>query len=65
MEATKVQWSLGFTLNTGNFQSLRLDCQIEDYVRDGETTKDASDRVYKFVEEQLSEKLSEARKELA
>jgi hypothetical protein len=65
MEATKVQWSLGFTLNTGNFQSLRLDCQIEDYVRDGETTKDASDRVYKFVEDQLSEKLAEARKELA
>jgi len=65
MEATKVQWSLGFTLNTGNFQSLRLDCQIEDYVREGETTKDASDRVYKFVEEQLSEKLTEARKELA
>jgi hypothetical protein len=65
MEATKVQWSLGFTLNTGNFQSLRLDCQIEDHVREGETTKEASDRVYKFVEEQLSEKLTEARKELA
>ena len=65
MESTKVQWSLGFTLNTGNFQSLRIDCQIEDFVRDGESTKDASDRVYKFVEEQLSEKLTEARKELA
>jgi hypothetical protein len=65
MESTKVQWSLGFTLNTGNFQSLRIDCQIEDFVRDGESTKEASDRVYKFVEEQLSEKLTEARKELA
>ena len=65
MEPTKVQWSLGFTLNTGNFQSLRLDCQITDYVREEETTKEASDRVYKFVEEQLSEKLSEARKELS
>lgn len=65
MESTKVQWSLGFTLNTGNFQSLRIDCQIEDFVRDGESTKDASDRVYKFVEEQLSEKLTEARKELS
>jgi hypothetical protein len=64
MESTKVQWSLGFTLNTGNFQSLRLDCQIEDFVREGESTKEASDRVYKFVEEQLSEKLTEARKEL-
>jgi hypothetical protein len=65
MESTKVSWSLGFTLNTGNFQSLRLDCQIEDFVRDGESTKEASDRVYKFVEGQLSEKISEAREELA
>jgi hypothetical protein len=62
---TSVSWSLGYTLNTGNFQSLRLDCQIEDFVREGESTKEASDRVYKFVEEQLSEKLMEARRELA
>jgi hypothetical protein len=64
MEPTRVTWTLGYTLNTGNFQSLRLDCQVEDYVRDGEATKDASDRVYKFVEEQLIEKLNEAKEEL-
>ena len=64
MEPTKVQWSLGYTLNTGNFQSLRLDCQVTDYVRDDETTKVASDRVYAFVEQQLIEKLKEAREEL-
>jgi hypothetical protein len=62
---TKVQWSLGFTMNTGNFQSLRLDCQVEDYVREKESTKEASDRVYAFVEQQLIEKLSEAKEELA
>ena len=55
---------MGYTLNTGNFQSLRLDCQVEDYVREGESTKDASDRVYSFVEEQLIEKLQEAKEEL-
>ena len=64
MDNTKVQWSLGFTMNTGNFQSLRLDCQVTDYVRDSETTKEASDRVYAFVEQQLIEKLSEAKEEL-
>lgn len=64
MEQTKVQWSLGYTLNTGNFQSLRIDCQVEDHVRDGETTKEASDRVYSFVEQQLIEKLQEAKEEL-
>jgi hypothetical protein len=64
MESTKVSWTLGYTLNTGNFQSLRLDCQVEDYVREGETTKVASDRVYDFVEQQLIEKLNEAKEEI-
>jgi hypothetical protein len=65
MESTTVQWSLGFTMNTGNFQSLRLDCQVTDHVRDGETTKEASDRVYAFVEQELINKLNEAKEELA
>lgn len=65
MEPTKVSWSLGYTLNTGNFQSLRIDCQVSDFVRDTETTKEASDRVYAFVEQQLIEKLNEAKEELA
>ena len=64
MEATKVQWALGYTVNVGNFQSLRLDCQVTDYVREGESTKEASNRVYAFVEEQLIEKLNEAKEEL-
>jgi len=65
MEPTRVTWTLGYTLNTGNFQSLRLDCQVEDFVREGESTKDASNRVYGFVEEELVDKLNQARKELA
>jgi hypothetical protein len=65
MEPTKVQWALGYTVNTGNFQSLRIDCQVEDFVREGESTKDASSRVYRFVEEELLEKLNEAKEELA
>ena len=65
MEATKIQWSLGTTLNTGNFQNLRLDCQISDWQREGENAKEASDRVYKFVEDQLTEKLNQAKEELA
>ena len=64
MEPTKIQWYLGYTLNTGNFQSLRLDCQVTDYQREGELAHEASDRVYAFVEQQLVEKLREAREEL-
>jgi len=65
MENTKVTWTLGYTLNTGNFQSLRLDASVEDFVREGETTKDASDRVYAFVEQELVNKLAEAKEELS
>jgi hypothetical protein len=65
VEPTKIQWSLGYTLNTGNFQSLRLDCQISDHVRDGETTRQASDRVYALVENELTMKLQEAKDELS
>ncbi len=64
-DKTIVKWSLGYTLNTGNFQSLRIDCEISDHVRDSESTKEASDRVYAFVEQQLIEKLNEAKEELA
>ena len=65
MEPTKIQWSLGYTLNTGNFQNLRLDCQVTDYRHEDESAKEASDRIYKFVENQLIEKLNDAKEELA
>jgi hypothetical protein len=64
MEPTKVQWSLGYTKNLGNFESLRLDCQITDYVHEGETAKEASSRVYQFVEQELMGKLKEVQEEI-
>jgi hypothetical protein len=51
-------------VNVGNFQSLRLDCQITDYKHEAETAKEASDRVYAFVEQELVEKLNQAKEEL-
>lgn len=62
--APRVRWTLGYTLNLGNFQSLRLDCEIEDSAMSRETLEDASARVYKIVEEQLSSKVKEAKAEL-
>jgi hypothetical protein len=61
---TKVTVSLGYTMNVGNFQSLRIDLGVEDQIRDGENVKEGFDRVYKFVEEQLVEKLAEAKSEI-
>ena len=62
---TKVNVTLGYTLNLGNFQSLRIDLGVEDSRRDGETIQDAFDRVYGFVETKLVEKINEAKSEIA
>lgn len=63
-ENTKVTVGLGYTLNLGNFQSLRIDLSITDNKRDGENTNDAFERVYSFVEEKLAEKVREASQEI-
>jgi hypothetical protein len=63
-ENTKVSVTLGYTLNLGNFQSLRIDLGIVDSKRDGETTDVAMERVYKFVEDTLTAKINEAKVEI-
>jgi hypothetical protein len=62
-EDTKVNVTLGYTLNLGNFQSLRLDLGVVDSKRDGESTDQAFERVYKFVEDKLTEKIKDAQAE--
>jgi hypothetical protein len=62
---TKVNVTLGYTMNVGNFQSLRVDVGVEDSVRDGENVQEGFDRVYAFVEEQLAAKIKEAKSEIA
>jgi len=63
-EETKVRVALGYTLNLGNFQSLRIDVEVQDNKRDGENTNDAFERVYAFVESKLQEKTAEAKSEI-
>jgi hypothetical protein len=60
---TKVTVNLGYTLNLGNFQSLRIDISITDNKRESETTSEAFERVYNFVEAKLGEKVREAQSE--
>ena len=64
-DSTKINVTLGYTLNLGNFQSLRLDLGIVDSKRDGETTGEAFERVYKFVEDKLTDKIQEAKSEIS
>lgn len=63
-ENTRVKVGLGYTLNLGNFQSLRIDLEVADNKRDGENTNDAFERVYEFVENKLAEKVKEASQEI-
>ena len=61
---TKVTVALGYTMNLGNFQSLRIDIGIEDQIRDAENVQDGFDRIYAFVEQQLGAKIREAQSEI-
>ena len=61
---TKVSVTLGYTLNLGNFQSLRVDLGVVDHTRNDENTKQAMDRVYEFIESELVAKVKEAKESL-
>ena len=60
----KVSVTLGFTLNLGNFQSLRLDLGITENQLEGETKDEAFERVYAFVQDKLKSKIKEGREAL-
>lgn len=64
MNQTNVKVELQFTRNLGNFESVRVSLGVEDWVRSGENTSTATDRVYKFVEEKLIEKVNEIESEI-
>lgn len=63
-EETKVKVALGYTINLGNFQSLRIDLEVQDNKREGENVNEAFERVYAFVEGKLAEKVNESKAEI-
>lgn len=64
MSETRVKVDLSFTRNLGNYESIRIGIGIEDDVRSGENVNEATERVYRFVEDKLIEKTNEVEKEL-
>lgn len=56
---TNVRVALRFLRNLGNYETIAVELGVEDWVRDGETTAKAMDRVYNFVENQLIEKVQD------
>ena len=63
-DTASVTVNLGYTLNIGNFQSLRVDLGCTDYIRNNESMDDAMERVYKFVEDKVIEKIESAKREM-
>lgn len=64
MNQKKISTALGFTRNMGNFESLRVDIGLEDFVREGEGKDEAFGRIYRDVEEQMLQRVEEATREL-
>lgn len=63
-DSTKVKVDLSFTRNLGNYESIKIGIGIEDSVRSNENVDSATERVYKFCEDKLIEKLNEVEEEL-
>ena len=61
---TSIKVDLQFTRNLGNYENIKVGIAIEDFKRQGESTDEATDRVYAFVEGKLIEKVNEIEKEL-
>lgn len=60
----KVKWTIGTTINIGNFSNIRMELSVEDDARDKETIAQASRRVFDFVDAELEAKLTETRQDL-
>jgi hypothetical protein len=64
MDQSSVSVTLGFTMNLGNFESLRMDYSFTDKIRNYETPEDAFARVEAVVEQRLQSRLAEEREDL-
>jgi hypothetical protein len=63
MSQTKVRCKRNLLINLGNFQNTSIEIEIEDYVREGESTAKAVDRIDSLVVNKLSKKVEEVRKD--
>lgn len=61
---SRVRIALGYTVNMGNFESLRVDLAVEDSARMGENVNDLTERVYAYTEKKLIEKVTEIREQM-
>jgi hypothetical protein len=60
----RVRVAVGYTMNMGDFESLRYDVAIEASAKSGESASAAVDRVSELAESKLMAKLTEFKEEL-
>lgn len=65
IEPPRVSVSLGYTVNMGNYESLRVDISVGDSARHDENVVALTARVYGFTEKTLIEKVTAIREEMA
>lgn len=58
----RVHASVGYTVNVGDFESLRIDFGVEDVKRPNETLKEANARLFNFVNKELEDKVTAAKR---
>ena len=63
--ATRIRVSLGVTMNTGNFESVRIDYSDERDVPEGVPVAKAREALYAEAEEFISKKMEEVRSDTA
>jgi hypothetical protein len=61
---SSIRVDLQFTRNLGNYENIKIGIAVEDFKRPGESTNEATDRIYNFVETKLIEKVNEMEAEL-
>lgn len=60
----RIRESAGYTVNLGNFETLRLDTEVEDVKRPKETMEEASERLFNFAVKQVEGRVARARETL-
>lgn len=63
-EAPRWTVSYGYTMNLGNFTSLRVDIGLSDSKRPGEDIQEAFTRIDEMVSEKFIERINEERSKL-
>lgn len=60
----RIRESAGYTINLGDYETLRLDTSVEDIKRPNETMEQASNRLFEFVLGHLEKRVKDAKRSL-